>query len=269
MATQEQRDSYMLEGSSVGVLLIHGFVGYPGELRRLGDVLHGQGYTVYAPLLAGHGGSPEDLKGVPWQAWQRSAERGFDTLAERCSQVVVVGQSLGGALGTLVAQRRAPVGLVTLGTPLRLHTWLGNVLPIARRVLPWWYPFRFADLADAKVQQGMLSFAPGADVTDPAARTALASQIRLPTAAVNELRALLRYARKHAPFVATPTLVLHGRLDETASPADAELLYGLLGSDQKRLVWFEHSGHLLTEDVEADAVCDTVAKFVANVSQPN
>ena len=68
-------------------------------------------------------------------------------------------------------------------------------------------------------------------------------------------------------IVAAPTLVLHGRRDETASPSDAELLYGLLGSDQKRLVWFEESGHLLTEGVEADAVCDTVAQFVAEVTR--
>jgi carboxylesterase len=264
--TIDNRAAFTLEGGTTGVLLLHGFVGTPGELRGLGDRLHAEGHTVHAPLLAGHGGSPDDLMGVPWQAWQRSAERGFDLLAGRCERVVVVGQSLGGALGTLVAQRRVPVGLVTMGTPLRLHTWLANLLPFARRVMPWWYPFGIAKLDDPLVQKQMREFAPDADLTDPTTRKALARQIRLPMGAVDEARALLRYARKNTPFVAVPTLILHGRRDETAHPSDAELLYGLIGSADKRLVWFEQSGHLLTIDTEADAVCKTITRFISEIT---
>ncbi len=262
----DNRDAFTFEGGPIGALLLHGFTGTPGEMRPLAESLHSQGYTVHAPLLAGHGGLPELLHNVPWQAWQRSAERGYDLLAARCQRVVVVGQSLGGALATLVVQRRPAAGLVALATPLRLQDWRVSLVPLLRPVIPWFYPFGIANFDDPQVQEQIRTFAPEADLTDAETRSTLRKTVRFPLSAIDEVRQLLHHALKQAPFVAVPALIGQGRRDEITNPQDAELLYGLLGSTQKSLVWFEDSGHLLMEGPERDRVCETVGTFIATLS---
>jgi alpha-beta hydrolase superfamily lysophospholipase len=45
-------------GSDTGVLLIHGLMAAPEEVREWAQFLYEKGLTVYAPRLAGHGTSP-------------------------------------------------------------------------------------------------------------------------------------------------------------------------------------------------------------------
>src|SRR4051812_28032023 len=75
-------ESFFLPGGPTGVLLLHGFTSSPAEVRPLGDFLAAQGYTVYSPLLAGHGTAPEDLRGTTWRDWVASAEAGEEVLRD-------------------------------------------------------------------------------------------------------------------------------------------------------------------------------------------
>lgn len=54
---------FSLQGGNIGILLIHGFTACPIDLKPLGEILNSFGYTVYAPLLAGHGRTPEEMRG--------------------------------------------------------------------------------------------------------------------------------------------------------------------------------------------------------------
>ena len=53
-------------GGDVGCLVLHGFTATPSEVRWLAEHLAGQGHTVYAPRLAGHGTTPEALARTRW-----------------------------------------------------------------------------------------------------------------------------------------------------------------------------------------------------------
>lgn len=259
----QNRAPFWLDAGPVGVLLLHGFTGRADEMRPLGGALHAAGYTVYGPTLVGHDDQfPDALRDVSWPAWLRGAERAFDTLYHRTPTVFVVGQSLGGTLGALVAQSRPVAGLVTMGAPLSMPGWIGRVARVASRVMPWFYPFGIADLSDAKIQAQVKAFLPDVDLSDPQTRAAVKKEVRLPVSAIAELGELLPYARRRVPYVATPTLVLQGRNDPLTSATDTHMLFGLLGSADKGLVWFEASGHLLLEGSERDAVIDEVVRFV-------
>jgi len=109
ITTALPRDStpFSHHGGPTGALLAHGFSGTPGELRPLAERLAKQGYSVEAPLLAGHGGSQDELAAVTWRDWVSSARQALDTLRARCATVVLVGFSMGGAITLyLVLQRR-------------------------------------------------------------------------------------------------------------------------------------------------------------------
>src|SRR5689334_23628869 len=86
------------------VLLLHGFTGSPWEVRPLGDSLAARGYHVYAPLLPGHGTTPEAMLYVTHLDWEREAERGLQAL-KGFEHVFVAGLSLGSLLALLVAAR--------------------------------------------------------------------------------------------------------------------------------------------------------------------
>ena len=64
-------EPFYLESPSVGkaVLLIHGWSTTPYEVRRLGIYLNENGYTVYGPMLSGHGTVPKDLEEMAWTVW--------------------------------------------------------------------------------------------------------------------------------------------------------------------------------------------------------
>jgi esterase/lipase len=80
------------------VLLIHGFLSSPAEMRSLGERLHAAGCHAIGVRLKGHGTSPWDLRERNWHEWADSVTRGYD-IAKAFSQAVhIVGFSTGGLL---------------------------------------------------------------------------------------------------------------------------------------------------------------------------
>src|SRR5438270_8932968 len=95
-AEPEQLQPFRIRGGTRGCLLIHGFAGTPPEMRELGECLAGRGYDVMAPLLAGHGLTPEAMAATGWRDWASSAEAAYRALSNETEEVFVGGQSLGG-----------------------------------------------------------------------------------------------------------------------------------------------------------------------------
>jgi carboxylesterase len=61
-----------------------------------------------------------------------------------------------------------------------------------------------------------------------------------------------------------PCLVLQSKTEHTVQPRSAEYIYNkLAAASSRRLVWFEHSGHILTLDREHEAVFKEIADFFA------
>jgi carboxylesterase len=268
--THPSAEPFLLPGGSTGCLLLHGFAGMPAEIRGLGDYLAAQGYTVLGVRLAGHGDTPEALLGVPWRDWLHSAEAGIAQLRKHCDQIVVVGFSLGGALAIMLAPHYAFTRLVLLATPLMLQgDWRLNLLPLAKYVIPWFYPLKEADLSDPFIQQRIREFAPDADLSDPSVCEAIREQVRIPVAALHELQKALRHARAGVSHVQQPTLIMHGREDDIAPPQSADELNRRLGSAEKKLVWWDQTGHqMLVVGPHREAIYQHIAEFIASPSAP-
>jgi esterase/lipase len=89
--------------SARAVLLIHGFMSGPAELRSLGERLHAEGCHVLGVRLKGHGTSPWDLRARNWLDWADSVERGYDIVRAYSREVHIVGFSTGGLLALNLA----------------------------------------------------------------------------------------------------------------------------------------------------------------------
>ncbi|MDJ0875735.1 MAG: 1-acyl-sn-glycerol-3-phosphate acyltransferase, partial [Desulfobacterales bacterium] len=62
---------FLLRGRTrrMGVVLMHGYMAAPEEVRELGRYIQRQGYWVYAPRVPGHGTAPEDLAARSYAEW--------------------------------------------------------------------------------------------------------------------------------------------------------------------------------------------------------
>lgn len=114
-------------GSSGVVLMVHGFIGAGSNFGELPEQLARQGWRVVAPRLPGHGTSPADLESISPQEMIDSVRTQLRALRAEHEHVVVVGHSLGGALGVLAVAEEGASALV-LGAPF---------FSIAK---PWWIP---------------------------------------------------------------------------------------------------------------------------------
>ncbi len=105
------------------LVLLHGAGGtqlyWPPNLRRL------QGFSVYAPDLPGHGGSPGPGRSTI-DDYRQAVERWMDALG--LPPVIAVGHSMGGAVALSLSLdapgRVAGLGLVATGARLRVHPML-------------------------------------------------------------------------------------------------------------------------------------------------
>src|SRR5882757_3700158 len=114
-------------GDERAVLVLHGITGTPYEVRPIAEALGRAGWSVQAPMLAGHGLTLGDLAVTTWPDWLASAEAALDLLSAASGgrPVAVVGFSMGGLLALRLARLHPEriAALVVIAAPLRLRSF--------------------------------------------------------------------------------------------------------------------------------------------------
>ena len=101
------KNPFFLKGKKkTAILLIHGWTSTPYEFRDLGRHLNQQGYAVSAPLLSGHGTTPEDLKSTTLEDWMQDVRKEYERLTKEYDCIFVGGSSFGGTLSLLLASEK-------------------------------------------------------------------------------------------------------------------------------------------------------------------
>lgn len=247
-AEPDQLQPFRLSGGTRGCLLIHGFAGTPPEVRGLAEHLAAKGYDVMGPLLAGHGLTPEAMARTRWRDWVGSAEDAFQIMARDCEEVFVAGQSLGGTLALHLAAThptiRGVVAMGAMGSPMFFRDWRLRAIRGLKHVMRWHVPGGDCDLGD------------------PTALRFLHSYARRPTVCIESLLQFLAVVERELPSIRAPALILHGRRDRTVDVENAPFILDRIGSADKRLTWFEGSGHTITVDLEREQVYATVLSWL-------
>lgn len=232
------------------VLLLHGFNDTAQSMAYLGAALHARGWTVRAPLLPGHG---RDLATMARESraarWRAAALAEYDALQREYDSVVVVGQSMGGALAVLLATERPELPALVLlapyiGMPHYLQ-WKVFGAWIARLVSPY-----------------LRSVGRETSIHDPVARANSLGPGIVTARTLSELRRVAEDAEAALPRVWVPTLYLQSREDNRIDARDAEVHFIALGSAAKRQQWLTGCGHIISADYCRDEVASLTADWL-------
>lgn len=233
------------KSQNTAVLVVHGFTAGPRTVEHLGVHLARAGYPYAIPTLRGHATHPRDLEGVRWTDWVEDAEAAYLALGRHHERVAIVGHSMGGLVGAILAARHPGTAALVLVAPALVFT---NPLV---RFSP--YIHRLVRTAGGPVS-----------VTDAelleAAREV--NYARFPTSALAQLVLLGRAVRPVLGRVSCPALLLHPRGDRTVREVASRIVLRELGSPDRRLEWLHGTGHDVFLDRGRDDVSARIVRFL-------
>ena len=233
-------------GGKIGVLVIHGFTGNTESIRPWAQGLHDAGFTVFAPALAGHGTSVDDLNTKEWTDWYESVEKSFLELRKNCERVFVGGFSVGGALALRLAQIRGSEmeAVLLCNAAIFDDRKILKLLPIIKHIIP-------------TTKSGVMDVKKPIDV-----RT---SYDRIPLKALDSLRKLWKIVESNLFMVDVPLMVSYSIDDHVVHPINSETIIDNVYSPVIREVIFEDSYHNVSWDNDADVLIEESIRFIHDV----
>jgi carboxylesterase len=242
-------ESFTLPGTNGrGLLLLHGSGDTPQTLRYLAQRLNAAGYTVYAPLLPGHGRTPRDFTQVSATAYLAAAREALDQLRGRTTWLGVGGLSMGGGIAAQLAAESPDVRALLLLAP-----YLTPPAPVrlAARTSTVW-----------GLVQPYLGARGETSVHDAAARNASYAYGVFPPSALRALVETARLGREALGRVTVPTLVINSKEDNRIPAALATEATSTLRGPAERH-WVAGCGHVITVDYCKGKVVELVLAFLA------
>jgi len=234
--------------SDVGILLLHGFSSVPGQFNELSVFLSEKGFNVCAPLIAGHGTSPEDfLKSSP-EDWTCSAMNGYTEIKNISKKVFIIGNSFGSNLGFWLAKElnNEPAGIVTLGAPifLRFH----KIIKFRLFAYGWMRKYYKKPMRAYKI-----------DYTD------MVDEISYPVFPVKCLNAFIKFLEKEtAPNlkkIKIPILIASASVDPVISPKSIKYIFKNISSPQKEIFLFDSVRHDIMQG-GCEGLFDKIYEFI-------
>ncbi len=242
---------FLLKGKSkkAGVLLIHGYMSAPAQVKELADYLSARGIWVYAPRLRGHGTSPDDLAIRSYTDWIASVEEGYAVISNMCQRVVVGGFSTGAALALYLAARINEIeGVFAICPPLRLRDVSAKFAPA---VDTWNRLMNMVNIGSIKKE-----------FVENKPETPELNYLRNPISGVREIELLMEALESELPLIHTPAMVAQSQRDPVVDPRGSKELFERLGSEDKRYVLFNCNRHCIIVGRGASRVHRVIVDFV-------
>lgn len=239
-AVEQSDNSYR-----IGVLLVHGLNGSLRDMEELKDFLAGHDIVAVNMLLPGHGTNVRDMLPLGWPEWAEAVREALHKLKQWCDCVFLVGHSLGGALCLHLAASETVTGIVTMCAPVYMYPWMLPAVRLVKHltpVLPTWRE----------------------DLHSPEARRRYKRDVYrwTPMAPVESMLEYLPSLRTELPTITAPALIMTAIHDHVVPARDGQAIYRLIGSQEKYLIKFRHSYHVLMKDHDQEEVFARTLEFV-------
>jgi len=238
--------------NALGVVLCHGYMAAPLEVKGLADHLGRLGYWVYAPRLRGHGTSPEDLATRSYQDWVRSVDRGYAIISSICRTVVAGGFSTGAGLALdLAARVKGLAGVFAISAPVRLKDFNARFAPA---VDAWNRLMEMAGRSGAKME-----------FVENRPENPHINYLRNPVSGVREIERLMDDLEPRLNGIEIPALVVQSSEDPVVDPRGSEKIFKHLGGRDKKYVVFSIKRHGILIGERAEMVYQAVGEFLQHL----
>lgn len=236
--------------SQKGIILVHGYMAAPEEIRPLADFLHKNGYNVYGVRLRGHGTAPEDLAVRNWEKWYDSASRAYIIMKNSVKHFSIAGFSMGGGIALLQAANKPGrfSSVISINGPLQLTSIASKFSPF---VVAW-----NTILTKMNVHKWKMEFVEN----DPENKHI--NYVRNPVRGGYELEKLMRLVENRLKDVADPALIIQASHDPVVDPISGQAIYNKLGTKEKRLCMVDASHHGILRGQVANEVSTKVLEFL-------
>lgn len=231
-----------IERGDIAALVFHGFTTSPQDLNGFIRFLANSDYTVYAPLLPGHGTRPEDLNKVSYMDWVNSAIGAYNELLEKeFRSIYVIGHSMGALLALRLGELFGNIsGIVSTAAPIILKGIGLKVLPLVKK---------FVKFVKKKGKISEYAY----DVW--------------PINGISELIKLIKIVKKDLKSIISPTLIIQGEKDELVDLESAQYIYDNISSKHKQLIIIENAGHRLLQEGDLAEIYQIIADFIIKNSK--
>ena len=236
------------EEGSHGVLLLHGFGDTPQTLSLLARRLSKSGYGVFAPLLPGHGRTMDAFRRSRAADWIDAARQSLARVRNRYNTVSVLGLSMGAALAVLLAAESSEIASLVLIAP-----YLGMPMRLRVAASTHWLWGTFAGELNARSPRS---------IHDPMEREKNLAYGAVTGRTLFELSRVVKRARQALPKVTAPTLVILSKEDPRVASSVGDFALNTLGARDKKLVWTEGAGHIITVDYGRERVFSEVERWL-------
>jgi esterase/lipase len=236
-----------------GVLLIHGYMAAPEEVRLLAEEIFKAGYDVYGVRLRGHGTSPEDLSTRRWEDWYESVNRGYVAIKNSSKEFAIAGFSTGAGLALLQAARKPDKfrAVIPVSAPLRLQD--------IRSHLSGAVVFFNSILDKFKMSKKKMEFV----ANNP--ENPHINYIRNPVKGTYELDQMMNVLEKELKNVKIPALVIQGSHDPVVNPQSADEIFEKIGSEKKTLIKINSARHGIVRGDELTEVAGHIISFLNKI----
>ncbi len=226
----------------IGVLLVHGYMAAPAEVKGLADYLQEQGYWVYLPRLKGHGTSPEDLAERTYLDWVVSVEEGYALLKNMCDTLFVGGFSTGAGLAldlvTRIPEKNGVKGVFAVAPPMKLQDYSSRFIP----AMDTWNTL----MRRLRIDRGVKAF------IENRPENPHINYQRNPVSGIREIDRLMDQLAPKLGKIEVPALIVQSARDPVVSPTGSRKIFERIASTEKqyRLFNFPRHGILLHEGCE-------------------
>ena len=245
--------------STQGVLLIHGLMAAPEEVRELAEFLYALGYTVYAPRMAGHGTSAVDLTERQMEEWIESVNRGHEILKDCCQQILVAGFSTGAAvaLHQVISKPDAFTALISISAPLKFKKLSAH---FAGLVHNWNSALTCLDNRFLSMRRWRKEF-----VTNHADNPHI-NYLRCPVSSIVQIKRLMAQVYMGLPEITIPTLVIHASSDPKVDVQSGRAIYQRIRSSKKYYQEIDFDLHGIVRGPITAIVFAAIGQFLQHAS---
>lgn len=238
-----------------GVVLAHGYMAAPLEVRALADHLCRCGFAVYGVRLRGHGTAPEDLARREWEDWYSSVTRGYAVMRTLTDHIVIAGFSTGGCLALLAAARKKQNlgAVISICAPLHVRNYSIRLVP------------SIISLNSLLKRFGQSQYA--WDYVDNDPENKHINYTRNPLTGVRQLTAVMNATADVLPEVDTPALIIQASKDPTVDPSSGPDIFGRMASRRKQFSLFERERHGIINGEGSPEVFAQVEHFLVQTAR--